>query len=49
MSWEGPTETVKRKRKEKRRDKEEEPNRGVADSLPAGSDIQGEIEENTSS
>lgn len=51
VSWEGPTESVQRKRKDKRRDKEEEEHdRGVADSAsPSGSHIHGEMDGNTSS
>ncbi|KAF4103183.1 E3 ubiquitin-protein ligase CBL-C [Onychostoma macrolepis] len=51
VSWEGPSESVQRKRKDKRRDKEEEEHdRGVADSeSPSGSHIHGEIDGNTSS
>ncbi|XP_016376475.1 E3 ubiquitin-protein ligase CBL-like isoform X1 [Sinocyclocheilus rhinocerous] len=51
VSWEGPSENVKRKRKEKRRgNEEEEHGRGVADSAsPSGNHIHGEMEGKTSS
>ncbi|XP_048067596.1 E3 ubiquitin-protein ligase CBL-C isoform X3 [Megalobrama amblycephala] len=50
VPWEGPSETVKRKRRAKRRDREEESERGVADSASlSGRHCHGETQENTSS
>jgi len=50
VPWEGPSETVKRKRREKRREREDESERGVVDSASlSGRHCHGETQENTSS
>lgn len=51
VPWEGPSESVKRKKREKRRDRDEEVSvRNVEDTTSlSGRHCHGEMEENTSS